>query len=101
LSRWICWLGGDPIDQVFKVNKFNEIFKRKYDYKIALYTGYLFESLSDYNVLKYLDLVKDGPYIEERGPLGSKNCNQRVFIKLNDAWEQIDYCNLKPTLKEL
>ena len=53
---------------------------------IWLYTGYLFESVSTSKMLEYLDVIVDGPFIEEEKDLslafrGSRN--QRI-IKLKE-----------------
>lgn len=43
-------------------------------YKTCLYTGY-----EDYPTLNYLDYLKVGPYLPERGGLDNPNTNQRMY----------------------
>lgn len=99
MSKWVCWLGGEPVDQIYSVIEFSKIFKEKHNLNIALYTGYLFEDLTTFDILKYVDLIKDGPFIKERGPVTSPTTNQRVFLKLNNIWKQINYGNIKTILE--
>lgn len=103
----ISILGGEPlckgnagdIFDLLKTLRQREETKNK---KIWLYTGYRFENLSDEikeNVLRYVDVLVDGPYIEAQRDLtlafrGSSN--QRIIdIKASrDKWavqENPDY----------
>ena len=36
------------------------------DKKIWLYTGYIFEDIQDYQILKYIDVLVDGPFIQDQ-----------------------------------
>lgn len=49
--------------------------------KFAYYTGY--ETCPE-NILCFLDYVKVGPYIEERGPITKETTNQRLY-KVKDG----------------
>ena len=47
-------------------------------FKTALYSGFTYEEL-DKRLLKYLDYVKVGPYIEFMGALNNCKTNQRLY----------------------
>ena len=73
--------GGDPMH----INNRNDILKLCQDIKklypnknIWMYTGYTFEEIQDSQILKYIDVLVDGEYIEEFRDIeahwiGSKN----------------------------
>ena len=97
----VTFSGGHPlenknIDTVYSLCK--EI-KEKFPTKdIWLYTGYTFENISSYLIMKYIDVLVDGKYIEEQKDLtlkwrGSKN--QRV-IDVKESLKQnkvVLYCD--------
>lgn len=64
----VTFSGGDPLHyrnryEVFELCK--EI-RQKYPSKtIWLYTGYLYEQIKDWNILKYVDVLCDGEFVEE------------------------------------
>ena len=81
----ITFTGGDPLfpgnrDTITKLAKeIREKFPAK---TIWCYTGYLYDQVKDLEVMKYLDVLVDGPYVESlRSPnepwVGSSN--QRVI----------------------
>jgi anaerobic ribonucleoside-triphosphate reductase activating protein len=81
----ITFSGGHPlenenIDEVYNLCK--EI-KEKFPTKdIWLYTGYQFEDINSYLIIKYIDVLVDGRYIDEQRDLTLKWCgssNQRVI----------------------
>lgn len=81
----ITFSGGDPLypgnrDEVTSLAK--EI-KSKYPKKtIWLYTGYLFEEIKDLEVIKYLDVLVDGPFMIDKKNTQAKwkgSDNQRVI----------------------
>lgn len=77
--------GGDPL---FKGNR-DEILdllkqiKEKYpDKTVWLYTGYTFEEIKDLEHMKYIDVLVDGLYIEEKKDNGyhwAGSTNQRII----------------------
>lgn len=80
-------LGGEPlhpsnVDEVVKICK---RFKEKFPGKtIWLWTGFLYENLSDRQkeVLKYIDVLVDGQFVDELKDFRLKYCgssNQRVI----------------------
>ena len=85
--------GGDPMH----LNNRNDILKLCQEIKsiypnktIWMYTGYTFEEIQDSPILKYIDVLVDGKYIEEFRNLeahwiGSKN--QRV-ISMKETLKQ-------------
>lgn len=87
--------GGNPMDNPFEILNICRAVKEKFPTKdIWLYSGYTFEQIQQQelglNILKYIDVLVDGPYIEEQRDIslewrGSKN--QRLI-------------NVKETLKQ-
>lgn len=82
----ITFSGGNPLDNFSEVLELCKEIKEKYPTKdIWLYTGYTYEELyykEISRILLYIDVLVDGPYIEEQRDItlpwrGSKN--QRVI----------------------
>ena len=78
-------LGGDPMepenrDDVFKIC---EVVRYWYPQKtIWLWTGYLWEDVKDLKVMRYVDVLVDGPFVEDLKDLRLPYCgssNQRVI----------------------
>lgn len=78
-------LGGDPfepenrerVDTICKL-----IWLYHPDKSIWVWTGYLYEDLKDLPVMKYIDVLVDGPFVEELKDLRLKwrgSSNQRVI----------------------
>lgn len=63
----ITFSGGDPLHPLNRgaVTKLIVRIKKLFPYKtIWIYTGYVYESISWMSVMKYIDVLVDGPYIE-------------------------------------
>lgn len=97
----ITFSGGHPLENenISTVYNLCKEIKEKFPTKdIWLYTGYLFEDINSYLIMKYIDVLVDGKYIEEQKDLtlkwrGSKN--QRV-IDVQETLKQgkiILYCD--------
>lgn len=90
----ISILGGEPLcqqnvdDITALVKKCKDIYPDK---QIWLWTGYSFDDISNYPILKYLDYVVDGKFLKDQKDLsiafrGSKN--QKIWEKQNDGtWQ--------------
>jgi organic radical activating enzyme len=89
MSKWVCFLGGEPTFQP-NLSIFCKEFK-KHDYMVAIYTGKLFEDIK--NLLNDIDVVIDGPW--NGIPVTDDNTNQRTFIRKNGDWTQIRFNQLK------
>ena len=86
----ITFSGGDPLHSKnrLKIAKLCHDIKERFPNKtIWIYTGYKYEDLKDtqLEILKYCDVLVDGPYIEEQRDItlpfrGSKNQNI-IYIK--------------------
>lgn len=86
--------GGDPLDrneeELLEILDLCKSIKYKYPNKnIWIYTGYTFESLkgTQLEILKYCDILVDGPYIESLRDLSLPfrgSTNQRI-INLQDV----------------
>ncbi len=86
--EWIVGLsilGGDPFEpeNLERITVLCENVRRLYpDKTIWIYTGYRYEDLKDLEIMEYIDVLVDGPFIESEKDLrlafrGSKN--QRVI----------------------
>lgn len=83
----VCILGGEPFQQDLDILlNFVKRIKREVQKPIHMWTGYLFEELlKDYkkfDILKYVDTIVDGHFIESEKDLNLKyrgSRNQRVI----------------------
>ena len=83
--RGLTLSGGHPLEK-YNIDKCTEIskeFKERFPNKdIWLYTGWLWEDIKDLPIMNYIDVVVDGPYIEEQRNISLPYCgsnNQRVI----------------------
>lgn len=90
--------GGDPLypgnrESIIQLCRF---FKRGYpDKTIWCYTGYLFEQVKDLPVMEYIDVLVDGPFVQELADVNYKwagSTNQRVWRKVDGEWKVDDEC---------
>ena len=83
-------LGGEPMEpenQVVLEPFLKRVREELPEKDIWLYTGYVFESVSTSALLKYVDVVVDGPFIEDQRDISLAFCgssNQRI-IHLKDG----------------
>lgn len=81
----ITFSGGHPLENenISEVYSLCKEIKEKFPTKdIWLYTGWLFEDVNSYLVMKYIDVLVDGKYIDEQRDLTLKwrgSRNQRVI----------------------
>ena len=81
----ITFSGGDPLYLANRseITLFCRAIKDSYsDKTIWLYTGYLYEDISDLPVMKYIDVLVDGPFVEQLKDNNLKwrgSSNQRVI----------------------
>lgn len=96
-DKWIdgvTFTGGDPL---YQSNGFIELAKKikeKSDKNIWLYTGFTIEEIKMRcpEILRYVDWVVDGPYIEELRDIDLKfrgSSNQRIW-KIIDGFPILD-----------
>lgn len=77
--------GGHPLEpnNIKECTALCRYLKTKYPQKtIWLYTGWLWESIKQLDIMKYIDVVVEGPYIESLRDITLKYCgskNQRVI----------------------
>lgn len=87
-------LGGDPMEpeNITEVTTLCYLVKKLYpDKTIWLYTGYHWENLKDFEIMKYIDVMVDGPFIESlkdislayRGSSNQRLLDIRLSMKLN------------------
>lgn len=71
----VCFMGGDAYKQ--EIIDLFRFVKEQYGLKTCWYSGRDMDY--GYEGLKYLDFIKVGPYIKEKGPLNSPTTNQRFY----------------------
>ena len=90
--------GGDPLypGNRESITQLCRFFKRGYpDKTIWLYTGYLFEQVKDLPIMEYIDVLVDGPFVQELADVNYKwagSTNQRVWRKVDGEWKVDDGC---------
>lgn len=78
-------LGGDPFEpeNIDEVTKLCKYVKGKYPNKtIWVYTGYIYEDLKNLEIMKYIDVLVDGPFIESLKDITLEfrgSSNQRII----------------------
>ena len=78
-------LGGEPLDHknLMKMMILCRTFKRYYPHKtIWCYTGYEWERIKDLDILKYVDVLVDGKFVQELADPRLKfrgSSNQRII----------------------
>ena len=94
-------LGGDPMEpeNLDIVTEICRSIKLWHPCKtIWIYTGYLYENLKDLEIMRYIDVLVDGPFIEDKKDISLKfrgSSNQRIIdikkTRLNNKivlWEE-------------
>lgn len=83
--RGITFSGGHPLEH-YNINYCMNIAKQVKEHypnkDIWLYTGWLWEDIKDFPIMKYIDVIVDGPYIEKQRNISLPYCgsnNQRVI----------------------
>ena len=77
--------GGDPLhpQNLQSTTKLLKEIKEKYPNKtVWIYTGYTYEQIQEKELIKYIDVLVDGPYIKSRRDLNLEyrgSSNQRII----------------------
>ena len=74
-------LGGEPLAKE-NVDGVCSVLKQIKDKQIWVYTGYTFETVKNYDIVKYIDYLVDGQYVDELRDLKLKfkgSSNQRII----------------------
>lgn len=95
--RGLSVLGGEPLQQDKTLLLFLKYVKKLLPQKdIWLYTGYVYEEIKDREELNYIDVIVDGPFIEEKKNVNLKyrgSNNQRIIdVKETKAKGSIILC---------
>jgi anaerobic ribonucleoside-triphosphate reductase activating protein len=83
--RGVTFSGGDPLypDNREDITALAKEIKEKYpDRDIWVYTGFTYEEVKDLEIMKYVDVLVDGKYIEELASVPypwAGSTNQRVI----------------------
>lgn len=96
-SDGVTFTGGDPLYQVEAFTELAKLIKKETDKDIWLYTGFeMSKILNDpklSQILKYVDFVVDGPYVEDLRDTDLKfrgSSNQSIY-KVIDGEPVLDY----------
>lgn len=74
-------LGGEPLAKE-NVDDVCNVLKQIKDKQIWVYTGHTFETVKNYDIMKYIDYLVDGQYVDELRDLRLKfrgSSNQRII----------------------
>lgn len=83
--------GGDPLYQKEELLELILLLKenlKEFDFDIWVYTGYLYEDIKEFEVLKHIDYLMDGKFIQEQRtyPLKSfRGSNNQRLLELKDG----------------
>lgn len=86
----VAFMGGDA-DTGYLQSMFYWVKTRYPELKVAWYSGREWP-LTNADV-KYLDYIKKGPFIKEKGPLNNRNTNQ-ILYKIHHHKNQIEIENI-------
>ena len=80
----VTWSGGDPLycGNRKEIEDLIMFVHDNFQKTQWLYTGFLWEDIKDLEIMKYIDVLVDGPYIEEQRDVSLKwrgSSNQRVI----------------------
>lgn len=96
-SNGVTFTGGDPMYQVEAFTELAKRIKEETDKDIWLYTGFVMSRILNESrlsqILKYVDYVVDGPYVEELRDIDLKfrgSSNQTIY-KIENGTPVIDY----------
>lgn len=100
----LTFSGGDPLHSANRIDVRNlaQEIKEKYpDKTIWLYTGYRWESIFHYPIMKYLDVVVDGEFVQElkdntlrwKGSSNQKVIDVQKSLKQTDPENPVLYVN--------
>ena len=84
--------GGEPFLQSESLIEMLKIIKSKKNLGVIVYTGYLFEDIKKNPLIEFIDILIDGPYVDELndGIAFRGSSNQRVFF-LTDRYKKFEY----------
>lgn len=81
LTSGVTFSGGEPIDQASELEPIAEWCQQN-NLNVIIYTGYLWENIKDLPIMKYVDFVVDGEFIQEQRSWECKfrgSTNQRII----------------------
>ena len=81
-------LGGEPLAKE-NVDDVCNILKQIKNKTIWVYTGHTFETVKNYDIMKYIDYLVDGQYVDELRDLTLEfrgSSNQNIWKKKNNVW---------------
>ena len=87
--------GGDPFEQSIELLSLCKAIKKEFNLNIWIYTGYYIEDLNEMQkeVLKYADILVDGPFIDSLTVDAKKftgSNNQRIIDLNNYSFSRSD-----------
>lgn len=67
VQKNVTFSGGDPMCQPAPLEKVIKLLKEaEPDINIWIYTGFLFEEIKHFGVIPFIDVIVDGPFIENK-----------------------------------
>lgn len=84
--------GGDPlyVGNRYSILQLCRFLKKRFpDKTIWCYTGHLFEQVKDLPVMEYIDVLVDGPFVQELADVKyhwAGSTNQRIWRKIDGEW---------------
>lgn len=91
----ITYSGGHCLEpyNIEVVTELAKKIKKRFPEKTQwLYTGWTFEKVKDFEIMKYIDVLVDGPYIDELRDITLKwrgSSNQQIWKKCHNRWQNI------------
>lgn len=82
----VAFMGHGSLSNLKIIKEFISIIHNM-NLKVALYSG--FDNLKNNELIKDLDYLKEGPYIEECGPLNCPTTNQKFYKKEKEGFKNI------------
>lgn len=88
LITCVCFMGGDQnMSELLNL----AFVAKKYNLKVALYSGVGNDVMSLVPLYNRFDYIKLGDYNKELGGLNKHTTNQRMYKNVNGMWEDITY----------
>ena len=83
--------GGEPFLQSEALYEMLKIIKSKRDLGVIIYTGYLFEEIRDNPLIEFVDILIDGPYVDELNDgIALRGSSNQKVIFLSDRYKEFE-----------
>ena len=83
--------GGEPFLQSDALYEMLRIIKSKKDFGVIIYTGYFFEDVKNNTLINFVDILIDGPYIDELNDgIALRGSSNQNVIFLSDRYKKFE-----------